>query len=148
MLNQATRIGLDAIDARVQGAAIDYLAGTARLPDGVRTRPLGNATSAAGQVPPGATQSNELWRPAPTRLNDAERDQITLHGTAPLRAPGVRDMGVYSELVYGDFGRQPGSSRITEASYLPYLEYDLQHAPRVEDWTRGGRSTRADVRNA
>jgi hypothetical protein len=148
MLNQATRIGLDAVDARMQGAAIDYVVATARAADDVSSRPLGNATSATGEVPPGATQATELRRPAPTRLNDAERDQIMLHGTAPLRAPGVRDLDVYSELAHGDFGRERGASRVTEASFIPYVDYDLQHEPRVEHWTRGGRSTRADARNA
>jgi hypothetical protein len=148
MLNQATRIGLDAVDARIQGAAIDYVVTTVREVDDVITRPLGNATSATGEVPAGAKQATELRRPAPTRLNDAQRDQIMLHGTAPLRAPGVRDMDVYSELTHGDFGRERGASRVTEASFTPYLDYDLRHEPRVEHWTRGGRSTRADARNA
>jgi hypothetical protein len=147
MYNRNTKISQDSVDERVQQATYNYLIQSHLRPVHETIPPSGPMATSTSKLPPGLAQAPDLPRFVPTRLNEIDRAQTVLQGTAPLRAPGIKDTDVASELIVGDNSRVPCARKLTETDYGPFLAYELVHEPQVEAFVRGGRSTRADLRN-
>ena len=97
--------------------------------------------------------SNNL-RFTPTRLNENERDNIMLHGTAPFKGLHDGPKVIENQLIYGE----PSKNKYCDKGLLndyAYFENNVLHPNLfagvplvVEETHRNGISTRSDYRNA
>ena len=91
-------------------------------------------------------------RSKPTRLNEVERENTMLYGTAPLQARNDGPIDVESSLFHGSVGSYGGACMKPMVSEYAYFTNRVQHpvpiAPVVVEQTRrGGESTRNVYKN-